>query len=252
METCANCGTNIGALETPYIWQDHIVCRKCYGALQPTALNYQPPPPPVWPTTPVSEKGTSGFGIAALVLGLMAIPVAWIPFIGMVAIPIALVGLFLGATGILISAIGKRSSIGMPVAGAVVCAVAVGLVIFSTGGAAAAIQSAINTQAPSQASPPSVAPPRFQSVAANAVPTAPVPPDLSITRVDRGIAGEGITSSGWVIINEGQTPITIKAIDYNGEWTPHLGLLVWDHVVTRRKPHRSPSLSVIRSVISKE
>jgi hypothetical protein len=33
MNTCENCGAVIGKLETPSVWQDHIVCPPCYAKL---------------------------------------------------------------------------------------------------------------------------------------------------------------------------------------------------------------------------
>ena len=30
-ETCANCGTAIGKLETPCVWQEHVVCAACHA-----------------------------------------------------------------------------------------------------------------------------------------------------------------------------------------------------------------------------
>jgi hypothetical protein len=36
-EMCLNCGCAIGDLETPYLWDEHVVCRSCYGKLQPTS-----------------------------------------------------------------------------------------------------------------------------------------------------------------------------------------------------------------------
>lgn len=46
METCENCSTTIGALETPYIFNDHVVCQSCYTRLtQPVApIPTQPAP----------------------------------------------------------------------------------------------------------------------------------------------------------------------------------------------------------------
>ncbi|HTV48662.1 MAG TPA: hypothetical protein VMG59_09490 [Phycisphaerae bacterium] len=34
LEKCDNCGSVIGTLEKPYIYQDHIVCAACYRKLQ--------------------------------------------------------------------------------------------------------------------------------------------------------------------------------------------------------------------------
>ena len=39
-ETCENCGAAIGQLETPLVWQDHVVCGPCYGRLNPPAVPY--------------------------------------------------------------------------------------------------------------------------------------------------------------------------------------------------------------------
>lgn len=33
LETCANCHRNIGSLETPQIYADHVVCSGCYARL---------------------------------------------------------------------------------------------------------------------------------------------------------------------------------------------------------------------------
>jgi hypothetical protein len=36
-ETCLNCGCGIGDLETPFIWNERVVCRACYAKLQPNS-----------------------------------------------------------------------------------------------------------------------------------------------------------------------------------------------------------------------
>jgi hypothetical protein len=33
METCENCHKAIGALETPHLWRQHVVCAKCHREL---------------------------------------------------------------------------------------------------------------------------------------------------------------------------------------------------------------------------
>jgi hypothetical protein len=32
-ETCQNCGREIGGLETPYVYREHVVCAACHGVL---------------------------------------------------------------------------------------------------------------------------------------------------------------------------------------------------------------------------
>src|ERR1700677_2868811 len=39
METCENCGATIGNLETPSLFQNHIVCSQCYAKLAAPASN---------------------------------------------------------------------------------------------------------------------------------------------------------------------------------------------------------------------
>ena len=80
-------------------------------------------------------KATSGFGIAALVLGIFACLTCWIPFIGVVGMPLAVLGLLFGGIGILTSLIGRRSGVGMPMAGSVVCVVSLIVAISMTGAA---------------------------------------------------------------------------------------------------------------------
>lgn len=84
-------------------------------------------------------KGTSGLGVAALVLGIVAAIFCWIPFLGMLTVPIAAIGLLLGALGFLVSLIGRRSGVGMPFAGLFICGTAIVIAVMSTGGAANAI-----------------------------------------------------------------------------------------------------------------
>ena len=114
----------------------------------PAAPPVQPSPAAPQPVAPqpahitVNVKGakaTSGFGIAALVLGILACLTCWIPFVGMLSIPISVLGILFGVIGFLISAVGRRSGIGMPVAGTVVCIVAIMIAVASTGGTTAAI-----------------------------------------------------------------------------------------------------------------
>src|ERR1700744_688701 len=69
-------------------------------------------------------RGINGLGIAALVMGIVALLGCLIPLIGLLTIPIAGLGLLLALIGLAISLLGKQSSIGMPVAGIITCALA--------------------------------------------------------------------------------------------------------------------------------
>jgi membrane protein YdbS with pleckstrin-like domain len=37
LNNCANCGNQIGKLETPFLWQEHVVCQLCHAKLSQTA-----------------------------------------------------------------------------------------------------------------------------------------------------------------------------------------------------------------------
>ena len=38
METCANCGSAIGKLETPFVWSGQTVCSACFAKLKQAAV----------------------------------------------------------------------------------------------------------------------------------------------------------------------------------------------------------------------
>lgn len=90
----------------------------------PVAAAYGHPVPPVQVAIamppPVLQKGVSGFGIAALVIGIIAVLISWVPLLGMIAIPIGLIALLLALIGFIVSLAGGKSGVGMPVAGGVV------------------------------------------------------------------------------------------------------------------------------------
>ena len=109
---------------------------------------YQGPPMP---------KRTSGLGVAALVLGIIACLFAWIPLLGMVAIPFALLGGLLGLIGLITAASDRQVSTVMPIVGGLLCGGAIGLQVLYVG----AIAEAVNT--PRRAGAPAVnaAPPDY-------------------------------------------------------------------------------------------
>ncbi|MGH7177635.1 MAG: hypothetical protein ACREJC_09665 [Tepidisphaeraceae bacterium] len=87
---------------------------------------------------------TSGFGMAALVLGIIALLFCWLPFVGVLSIPIAALGLLLAALGFLISLVGRRSGVGMPFAGGACCALAIFVAVSVTGAASMALTKAMD------------------------------------------------------------------------------------------------------------
>lgn len=55
METCENCGKKIGNLETPKVFQDHIVCGECWEKLSPREIDYES----AVPAAPVKMAGAA-------------------------------------------------------------------------------------------------------------------------------------------------------------------------------------------------
>jgi hypothetical protein len=139
-DVCENCGCNIGNLETPYVHGDHVVCKACYEKLtQARAIEVTTPavvtavknpqslPTMVAPTvvsTSVvqmnSGPGTNALGITSLVIGLVSLPEAIIPGCGIVALPLAVIGLICGFIGLFMA---KNVSKVSAIAGIVVCAI---------------------------------------------------------------------------------------------------------------------------------
>ena len=85
------------------------------------------------PEIPQARKATSGLGIAALAIGTVACLVSWIPFCGVLsAIPVAIAGLLLAFIALAISLVGGKSGAGVPIAGGLLCALAIVIAITST------------------------------------------------------------------------------------------------------------------------
>ena len=98
--------------------------------LAPRPLQAPPSPPQAQQTLIQNNilvavpKRSSGLGIAALVLGIIACVFCWMPIVGLLCVPGALLGLVLGVVGLIKALVSKKTSVGMPVAGVVVCVVA--------------------------------------------------------------------------------------------------------------------------------
>lgn len=91
-------------------------------------------------------------GLIAVVMGVLALTFGWIPFLGLVAIPIAVIGFAIGALGLVCCLFkGGLNATVMPLLGCVICAGAIVIPLLSTGGASVALT-------PSPASSPTGAP----------------------------------------------------------------------------------------------
>jgi glucose dehydrogenase len=114
--------------------------------------------------TAPAGRAANGVGVASLVLGVLALGVCWIPFLGLLAWPLAAFALLLGVVGLLVAAFDGRSGFGSPVGGIVSGVVAVVLSFAVTGltsqavsrasaGRAKAARAARAAKAPAKAPP---------------------------------------------------------------------------------------------------
>jgi archaellum component FlaG (FlaF/FlaG flagellin family) len=94
----------------------------------------------------LSTKNTPSLtlGIISIVIGVLSVLVGWFPFLGLLAIPFALIGFFFSGIGVLIALFKKFNGIVMPLLGGFICMIGFILPIVSTGGASAAITKATN------------------------------------------------------------------------------------------------------------
>jgi len=74
-------------------------------------------------TVSIKRKGSS-LGIASIVLGVLAFTICWIPFLGVLGMPLSALGLLLGAIGVLVALLRKGASIGFPIAGVAISGIA--------------------------------------------------------------------------------------------------------------------------------
>jgi hypothetical protein len=84
-----------------------------------TAIHYEPPLTP--------SRAALGFGLAALVIGVLALPLSWVPDVGKLAVPVSGFGLVLGILGVLLAAVRKGYGLTFPLAGLLVSLLAFGL-----------------------------------------------------------------------------------------------------------------------------
>lgn len=87
-------------------------------------------------------RGANGVGVASLIFGVLALAICWIPFLGLLAWPLAGFALLLGVVGLLIAAFDGRSGFGSPIGGIVSGVVAMALSFAITGVTSQAVSRA--------------------------------------------------------------------------------------------------------------
>jgi hypothetical protein len=104
-----------------------------------------PPSLPEPQTVIVTTKNTASLtlGIIAIVVGVASSLVGWIPFLGLLAMPTAIIGLLLAGIGFVIAFFKGGKGIGLPLLGGGICVAAFILPILSTGSTSVAITKAV-------------------------------------------------------------------------------------------------------------
>ena len=99
-----------------------------------SSMEIRPTPSPVALQINVQQpsKASHSLGIAAVILGILAFLICWIPLIGLLGLPLSGLGLLLGIGGIVLAALRKGSGLGYPIAGSAICALAMMVTIFIT------------------------------------------------------------------------------------------------------------------------
>ena len=118
LEACANCGRTIGKLEAAHLWNERVVCAECHGKLAGAQGGTVAPPPVVLYRSIADVPRTSGLGVASLILGLCALVFFCVPIL---PTALSLIGLVLGVAGWIVAATTRRTGVGMPIAGTIVC-----------------------------------------------------------------------------------------------------------------------------------
>jgi hypothetical protein len=118
------------------------------------------------PRVAVSIRTPSGashsLGIASVVLGILAFLICWIPFLGLLGLPLSLLGILLGGLGLLMAVFRKGAGIGYPIAGTAISVLAVVTAVSISGAAASAVsqvgESIVEESARADATQQSVVP----------------------------------------------------------------------------------------------
>lgn len=84
----------------------------------------KPADPDDWAPRPAVRQA-NGFGVASLILGILALLVCWIPLIGLAAVPLGGIGLILGIVGIVVASKDRRKGSALAITGSVLGGVAV-------------------------------------------------------------------------------------------------------------------------------
>lgn len=119
------------------------------GSVPPLTPQYAPP------AGPPAKKGLA---ITALVLGIVAILGAWIPFVGLGSVFIGVIGLIFGVIATILALTNKAAGKAMAIVGASLSLLAIIVGIVSTAAGVKAVDSALDDVVVSTSTPASAAP----------------------------------------------------------------------------------------------
>lgn len=71
-----------------------------------------------------SPSPSNSLGIGSIVLGVLAFSICWIPLVGLISLPLSLLGLLLATIGCVVAIRRRGAGVGFPIAGVAVCGLA--------------------------------------------------------------------------------------------------------------------------------
>jgi hypothetical protein len=159
---CPNCGASFRYETTSVVASDALQTSSVPLSAGPTAIAMPSTPSSVPPvlaettaprtTAPFQQviqvtaherQKTNPLGVAALVLGILAALIAWMPFLGLLAIPVGLLGGLLGLIGLIYGLVTRRGKVTAAGVGLVLSLGSVVLSLVMTGAAASRISDSM-------------------------------------------------------------------------------------------------------------
>ena len=83
-------------------------------------------------TTPARPNASTPIGVISMVIAALTLAVAWIPYFGMLAVPVAALGALLGFAGIIVGRVAGQRKVFLPFIGMLLCGVSIAVSYGST------------------------------------------------------------------------------------------------------------------------
>ena len=98
---------------------------------------------PIQVEVTTQNTGALTMGIISIVVGVLALLVGWVPFLGLLAMPVAGIGLLLAFVGIILALVKKAKGILLPLLGVGISLIALIIPMLSTAGSSMAISESM-------------------------------------------------------------------------------------------------------------